>query len=215
MKIKICGLSSIESVNWAIDAGADWLGFNSFPKSPRYVPIAQMAQLAEVARGRAKIIALTVDADQATLDAIVAVAAPDIIQLHGHESPELVAEIAARYERPVMKVQGISSAEDVARAKAYDAVVDYHLFDAKPPKDATRPGGLGVTFDWALLQGLDLTKPMMLSGGLTPQNVAEAILQTRPFGVDVASGVESAPGVKDKELIERFIAASRQAEDVS
>lgn len=212
MIIKICGLSTRENIDWVVDAGAEWIGFASFPPSPRHVELSRMAELAEYARGRTKIAVLSVDPDDALLDAIMATASPDILQLHGKETPQRVAEVRARYEVPVMKVLGVSTAEDVARARLYDEVTDYFLFDAKPPKDATRPGGLGVTFDWDLLQGLDLAKPFMLSGGLRPTNVAEAINRVRPFGLDVSSGVESAPGVKDEALVRAFIANARAAQ---
>lgn len=209
-KIKICGLSTIASLGWALDARVDFVGFVSFARSPRHVDLAAMTDLAASARGRAGIVALTVDAADDHLDALVAAVQPDYLQLHGRETPERVAAIAARYCRPVIKATGVSGREDIARASAFDPLVDYHLFDAKPPKEASRPGGLGATFDWDLLAGLDLRRPFVLSGGLDPQNVAEAIHRTRPFAVDVSSGVESAPGVKDRALIEAFVAAVRE-----
>ena len=209
MRVKICGLSSEEQLDWAIDAGAEYVGLVHFGPSPRHVDLATMARLANHARGRAALVSLSVNADDATLAAIVAAMQPDILQLHGKETPERVADIRQRFGLPVMKALGISTAEDVAAAKAYTAVVDSYLFDAKPPKDATRPGGLGAVFDWSLIENLDLGRPFMLSGGLTPENVAEAVARVKPFAVDVSSGVESAPGVKSQALIDAFIQAAR------
>ncbi|WP_181708006.1 phosphoribosylanthranilate isomerase [Chthonobacter rhizosphaerae] len=204
---KICGLSTPEALDWAIDAGADGIGLVHFPKSPRHVPLEALPALAAHARGRAAVVLLTVDADDALLDALVAAAAPDILQLHGRETPERVAAVRARHGRPVMKALGIGTADDLAAAGAFESVADLLLFDAKPPKDATRPGGLGVPFDWSLLGSHRGATPFLLSGGLTPTNVADAIAAVRPAGVDVSSGVESAPGVKDGALIRAFMAA--------
>ena len=154
------------------------------------------------------------DADDATLMAIETALAPDIHQLHGHETPERVAALRARFGHPVMKAVGIGGAEDLQTAKSYQTGADWLLLDAKPPKNAILPGGNGVAFDWRLLAGLDLEKPFMVSGGLDPANVGEAIALSRPAGVDISSGVETAPGVKDPEKIRAFVAAARAAERV-
>lgn len=207
-KVKICGLTSHEAVSDAVSAGALYLGFNFFPKSPRYVAPAEAAALAaEVPPGVAKV-ALVVDADDATLDDIVGQVPLDMLQLHGKETPERVAEIRARYGLPVMKVVGIAGPEDVAKLDDYMDVADQILVDAKAPKGAVLPGGNGIAFDWRLLAGRHWTKPWMLAGGLTPANVALAIRMTGARQVDTASGVESAPGVKDAALMRAFVEAA-------
>ena len=207
VQVKICGLSTPDHVRWAVEAGARYLGFVFFPKSPRNVDIATAAALAvEVPPGIAKV-ALVVNADDAALDAILARVPVDMLQLHGSETPARVAEIRARAGLPVMKAVGIASAEDVARLDAYSAVADQLLVDAKPPKDAPLPGGTGVPFDWCLLRGTHFQRPWMLAGGLTPANVAAAVRLTGARQVDVSSGVETPPGVKDEALIRAFIAA--------
>jgi len=209
--VKICGLSTPESLEWALSAGADLVGFVHFQKSPRHLPVEAAAALARRVDGRAKTVVLTVDAADELLDQIVAAIAPDFVQLHGRESPQRVAEVRKRVGRPVIKALGIGSAEDVAAAHAYAGVADLLLYDAKPPKDASRPGGLGVTFDWSLLAAAPT--PFLLSGGLDPTNVHDAVRQVRPFGVDVSSGVESAPGVKDEARLRAFVAAARAASE--
>lgn len=207
-KVKICGLTSHEAVSDAVSAGALYLGFNFFPKSPRYVAPAEAAALAaDVPPGVAKV-ALVVDADDATLDDIVGQVPLDMLQLHGKETPERVAEIRARYGLPVMKVVGIAGPEDVAKLDDYMDVADQILVDAKAPKGAVLPGGNGIAFDWRLLAGRHWTKPWMLAGGLTPANVALAIRMTGARQVDTASGVESAPGVKDAALMRAFVEAA-------
>ncbi|WP_026785034.1 phosphoribosylanthranilate isomerase [Pleomorphomonas koreensis] len=207
--VKICGLSTPDSLEWAIAAGADLVGFVHFPKSPRHVAAEVAAALSRQARGRAKTVLLTVDAPDDLLDALVATVAPDFLQLHGRESHERVSGVRARHGRPVIKALGIGSAEDVAAAGAFAGAADLLLYDAKPPKDASRPGGLGVAFDWSLLVGAPT--PFLLSGGLDPTNVGEAVRRVRPSGVDVSSGVESAPGVKDAVRIDAFVTAARAA----
>jgi phosphoribosylanthranilate isomerase len=207
--VKICGLRTPESLEWALGAGADLVGFVQFPRSPRHVDLQAAARLAALARGRAKTVVLAVDPDDAAVDAILAAVAPDFIQLHGRESPARVAEVRRRV--PVIKALGIAGAADVTAVRAYDGVADHLLYDAKPPRDATRPGGLGQAFDWSLLDGFDVGTPVLLSGGLHPTNVGEAVVRVRPSGVDVSSGVESAPGVKDRALIEAFVEAARAA----
>ncbi len=207
--VKICGLSTPDSLEWAIAAGADLVGFVHFARSPRHVAVETAAALARQAEGRAKTVLLTVDAGDDLLASLVAAMAPDFLQLHGRESPERVAEVRARHGRPVIKALGIGSADDVAAARAFVAAAGLLLYDAKPPRDASRPGGLGVAFDWSLLTGAPT--PFLLSGGLDPTNVGEAVRQVRPAGVDVSSGVESAPGVKDEGRIGAFVTAAREA----
>ena len=209
--IKICGLSTPATLEAALDCGADMVGFVFFPPSPRNINPEQAHQLSEIAGKRAQTVALVVDADDAFLEAAIAALKPSLIQLHGKETPERVAAIRARFGLPVMKALGISTAEDFEKVGAYEEVCDRLLFDAKPPKDATRPGGNGLAFDWGLLRGRQFRKPWMLSGGLTVDTVEEAIRATQAPGIDVSSGVESAPGVKDIALIETFMARARAA----
>ncbi|WP_029351601.1 phosphoribosylanthranilate isomerase [Bosea sp. 117] len=213
--IKICGLKTQEALEAALGAGADMVGVVFFEKSPRNIDHATAAALAERARGRALVAALTVDADDAALAAIVETVRPDLLQLHGHESAERVAAIRARFGVPVMKAVGIASPADVAAARGFEPVADRLLLDAKAPPQALHPGGNGLVFDWNLIADaspkLDRVKPFMLSGGLTPENVAEALAITHAPGVDVSSGVESAPGVKDPARIVAFIQAARAA----
>ena len=207
--VKICGLSTEETLDAALASGADMVGLNFFPRSPRFVTLGRAAELAKRVAGRAEIVALVVDMDDAGIAEIVETSSPDWLQLHGKETPERVAEVAKRFGRPVMKALPIATAEDVGRTTSYMAVADRLLLDAKPPKDATRPGGLGVPFDWSLLAGFDPDIPWMLSGGLAPGNVAEAVATTGAPGVDVSSGVESALGRKEANLIRAFIANAR------
>lgn len=212
LDVKICGLKTEEAVAAALEAGADMVGFVFFPKSPRNVAIAEAALLAETARGRAIIVALAVDPDDALVAAIASGLRPDLLQLHGHESPERCAAIRAATGLPIMKAIPVAEAEDLAIVPAYVPHVDRFLFDAKPPKrpDAL-PGGNGLAFDWRLIAGLDPGRPFMLSGGLDPETVAAAITTTGVGGVDVSSGVESAPGVKDPVKIRAFVARARAA----
>jgi phosphoribosylanthranilate isomerase len=209
--IKICGLSTEPTLEAALDAGADVVGFVFFEKSPRHLSLDRARPLARQARGRAEIAVLTVDAADEALDAIVAAVAPDILQLHGRESRARVTELKQRFGLSTIKAIGVSGAGDLAAANDYAETADRLLFDAKAPKDARHPGGNGVAFDWRLLAGLDLPTPWLLSGGLDPANVAEAIAVTGARGVDVSSGVESTPGVKDVGKIRAFIAEARGA----
>jgi phosphoribosylanthranilate isomerase len=209
--VKVCGLRSFEAIDAAIDAGADMLGFVFFPPSPRHVQYTDARNLAKHVGDRALKVALTVDPDDGALKAITEALDPDILQLHGEEEPRRIAEIRSRYGRPVMKAIGVGTAADLAQADVYRFVADRILFDAKPPKDATRPGGNGAAFDWSVLSGLQLGKPYMLSGGLTAGNVARALEITRAPGVDVSSAVESAPGVKDPHRITQFVRAAKAA----
>ncbi len=208
--VKICGLSQEAEVEAAAGAGASYVGFVFFPKSPRNVSFEQAQRLAlAVPPGVAKV-ALTVNADDAFLDALTAAVALDMLQLHGGESPERVSEVKARYGLPVMKAIGVADAGDLPQIDTYSAVADQLLIDAKPPKGADLPGGNGLAFDWRLLRDRKYwTKPWMLAGGLTPENVADALRLTGARQVDVSSGVESAPGVKDAGRIADFIAQAR------
>ena len=209
--IKICGLSTAPTLDAALDAGADIVGFVFFEKSPRHIALDVATTLAERARGRARIAALTVDAPDAALEAIVAAVAPDFLQLHGRETPDRLLALRRRFSPAMIKAIGVSGAGDVAAAELYAAAADRLLFDAKAPDNARHPGGNGVAFDWRLLAGLRSPRPWLLSGGLDPGNVAEAIAATGARGVDVSSGVESAPGVKDIGRIRAFVAAAREA----
>jgi phosphoribosylanthranilate isomerase len=209
--VKICGLRTQDTLDAALDAGADMVGFVFFPPSPRNVTPAEATALAQRVRGRASKVALTVDADDATLAAIVEALDPDLLQLHGHESAQRVGAVKAAFGRPVMKVLPIETGNDLRAIDTYRAVADRLLFDARPPRGATRPGGLGTAFDWHLLEGIDPGLPFMLSGGLTSANVGEALRITRAPGVDVSSGVERAPGEKDIDKIRAFIRAAREA----
>jgi phosphoribosylanthranilate isomerase len=213
MDIKICGLRTEEALAAALAGGASHVGFIFFPKSPRNIEPAEAGRLRRLASGKAKAVAVTVDAGDATLDGIVEAMAPDMLQLHGSESPARVTEIKARYGLPVMKALSIREKSDLDSVTAYAGVADRLLFDAKPPKGTELPGGNGMAFDWRLLEGIEPAIPYMLSGGLNVANIAEALAVARPSGIDISSGVESAPGVKDVRLIEAFfraVAAARE-----
>jgi phosphoribosylanthranilate isomerase len=191
------------------------VGFVFFPPSPRHLSLQLARELGHQVKRRALKVALTVDADDAMLDNIMDALSPDILQLHGKESVARLRDIKQKFGRPVMKALPVETSADLAALPGYAAVADRILFDARPPKDATRPGGLGAAFDWRLLEKLDLDVPYMVSGGLHAGNVAEALRLTRAGGVDVSSGIESAPGVKDPELIKAFIRASRATPELS
>jgi phosphoribosylanthranilate isomerase len=206
--VKICGLSSPETLLAAIGAGADMAGFVFFEKSPRHIDLETARTLGLMAQGRIAKVALTVDAGDSALEEIVDALAPDMLQLHGKESPARVAAAKARFGLPVIKAVGVAAAGDVAAAQAYQGVADVLLFDAKPAPGAAVPGGAGVAFDWDLLRGISDTK-WMLSGGLDAGNVAEALRRTGAPAVDVSSGVERERGVKDSALIEKFVSAVR------
>ena len=207
--VKICGLKTPETLAAALDAGADMVGFVFFPKSPRHIDLTTAETLGRQAAGRALKVALTVDADDTALAAIIAALHPDLLQLHGHETPDRVAAVRARFGLPVMKAIGVATADDLKDVQAFAAVSDRILFDAKAPKDAAHPGGNGLAFDWSLITGLDLSIPSMVSGGLDPANVAEALRRTGAQGVDVSSGVETAPGQKDPAKITAFVQAAK------
>lgn len=209
--IKICGLKTPEAVNKAVDRGATHIGFIFFPKSPRHIEPDLAGRVADAVRGQAKIVAVTVDADNDDLDEIVDLLKPDMLQLHGSESPERVLTIRALYGLPVMKAFAVREASDLEKIEPYIGIVDRFLFDAKPPKGSDLPGGNGVSFDWRLMQSLDAGVNYMLSGGLNKDNIGEALAVTRAPGIDVSSGVESAPGVKEIGLIDAFFDAIREA----
>jgi phosphoribosylanthranilate isomerase len=207
--VKVCGLSTPETLDVAVDAGADMVGFVFFPPSPRHLGLDTARALGKHVRRRAVKVALTVDADDATLADIVEALQPDILQLHGRETVARLRDIKQKFGLQVMKALAVETAADLASLPLYAAVADRILFDARAPKEATRPGGLGAVFDWHVLENLDLELPFMVSGGLNADNVAEAVRATRAGGVDVSSGVERAPGIKDPEMIRNFIRAAR------
>lgn len=220
LDVKICGLKTPEAVGAALSGGASHVGFIFFPKSPRNVDPGEAGRLRAMARGPStagqkaraqgegvKAVAVTVDADDAALDAIVKAMSPDMLQLHGSETPERVAAVKARYGLPVMKALSVREAGDLEAIALYRGVADRFLLDAKPPVGSELPGGNGLPFDWRLLAGLDAGVDYMLSGGLNAANIGEALRLTNPPGIDISSGVESAPGVKDAALIENFFRA--------
>jgi phosphoribosylanthranilate isomerase len=217
LTIKICGLSTPETMRAALDAGADMIGLNFHPLSPRFVDLEKAAALAAFARGRALVVALAVDPTDEALQAILRRVNADMVQLHGTETPERVGEVRRRFRLPVLKAIGVGSEADLAIVRAHLGIADHILLDAKPPKGAAYPGGHGRTFNWTLLAKLGADAPFMLSGGLTSGNVREAVATVRAMGlklegVDVSSGVESAPGRKDENKMRDFIAAARGLE---
>lgn len=211
-EVKICGLSTADTMAAALDAGADYVGLVFFPRSPRHVSFDQARALADQARGRARIVALTVDAPDDELQAIMGALKPDFIQAHGAESPARVEEITRQFA-PVIKAIAVKSADDIAAAREFRDRAEMVLFDAKAPEtlENALPGGNGLSFDWSLLSADGRPRRFMLSGGLNPENVARAIAMTRAPIVDVSSGVESHPGLKDARLIRNFIEAARSA----
>lgn len=212
--VKICGLSTRETLDVALGAGADMVGFVFFPPSPRHLSLETARALGKQAKGRAAKVALTVDADDAALSNIVETLQPDLLQLHGKETIARLRDVKAKFGLPVMKAIAVETPADLAVLPGFAGVADRILFDARAPKDATRPGGLGAVFDWHVLEKLDLKLPFMVSGGLNPDNVAEAVRVTRAGGVDVSSGVERSPGHKDPEMILKFIRAARSSEEL-
>ncbi len=209
--IKICGLTQPDTLEAAIRARADHAGFNFFPPSPRFLPLADARELAARAEGRIGRVGVFVDADDGAIADAVAAACLDAIQLHGSEAPERAAQVKARFGLPVWKVISVASATDVAKAIAYAGAADFILFDAKTPKGAALPGGMGLAFDWSLVAGWKGPLPSGLAGGLNPDNVAEAVRLAGASMVDTSSGVESAPGIKDAGRIAAFCAAARSA----
>jgi phosphoribosylanthranilate isomerase len=210
--IKICGLKTPETLEVALESGADMVGFVFFGPSPRNLDLPTARSLGERVNGRAGKVALTVDATDETLFDIIAALKPDMLQLHGTETPDRVVTVRTRFGLPVMKALPISERGDLSPIRLYANVADRLIFDARAPEAATRPGGLGKPFDWTLLKGIDVGIPYMLSGGLDANNVAEAIRVTGAPGVDVSSGVESSPGMKDADKIRAFIRAARSAD---
>ena len=209
IKIKICGLTDPADIPAAILAGASYVGFVFFPKSPRHLELEAAAFMAASVPVGIMKVALTVDADDAMLDTLTGQVPLDMLQLHGSETPERVAEVKSRYGLPVMKAVGIADAGDLPQLKTYGRVADQLLVDAKPPKGADRPGGNAMAFDWTLIAGRRWPVPWMLAGGLTPENVAQAVRLTGARQVDVSSGVESAPGVKDADKMRAFVEAAQ------
>jgi phosphoribosylanthranilate isomerase len=212
--VKICGLSTRETLDVALDAGADMVGFVFFSPSPRHLSLEAARDLGQRVNRRAAKVALTVDADDATLENIVEALQPDILQLHGSETAARLCDIKRKFALPVMKAIAVATSADLAALPGYAAVADRILFDARAPKEATRPGGLGAAFNWHVLENLDPDVPFMVSGGLHAGNVAAAVRVTRAGGVDVSSGVERTPGIKDPEMIRAFIRAARATEEL-
>lgn len=212
VQVKICGIRTEAALSAAAEAGADYVGFVFFPKSPRHIDLETARELAAIARGRIRTVALLVDATDAELDDIMSAVDPDLIQLHGTETPERVAEIRIRAARPVLKAVKVATAADIVAASAFPAA-DMFLFDAKPARNTALPGGNGVPFDWPLLAQTPPDRPFMLSGGLTADNIAEAVRLTGALAVDTSSGVERAPGEKDPAAIRRFVEAAKAADE--
>lgn len=209
MKVKICGVRTREIVDTAVDAGADYVGLVFFPKSPRHIAPEAARPLAELALGRIETVAVLVDPDDALVDEILATVRPSLLQLHGSEPPERAAAIKSRSGLRVIKAIGVATADDVGKASAYWGIADMILFDTKAPAGSDLPGGHGLTFDWRALAGPSVERPFALSGGLDADNVWEALVATSADMVDVSSGVERAPGVKDPDLLRRFIQAAK------
>ena len=210
VQVKICGINSAAAADTVLRAGADFGGLVFFPKSPRHLALEEGRALADRLRGRLRLAALVVDASDDMLEAIAKGIKPDFFQLHGQEDAARATEIRGRFGLPLIKAISVAGPDDFAKAAAYDGVADYLLFDAKPSAGATRPGGHGAAFDWRLMQGRQLAQPWFLAGGLAPENVARAIAASGAEMVDVSSGVESAPGIKDETRIADFIAAAKQ-----
>lgn len=213
LTVKICGLNTTEALDAALDAGADMVGFVFFPPSPRHLGLEAARVLGQRVQGRAGKVALTVDANDQTLFDIVEALQPDMLQLHGKETPDRVVAVRTRFGLPVMKALPIAERADLSPVRLYAQVADRLLFDARPPRKATRPGGLGLRFDWMLLKGIKPGVPFMLSGGLDAGNVTEALKITHAPGVDVSSGVESKPGKKDPAKIREFVRAAKGGEE--
>ena len=215
IQVKICGINSLEAADAAIRSGADFVGLAFHPASPRFLRPDLARMLAERMRGRTRLVALFSNASDDALAAAIGVAKPDLLQLHGSETPERVATLRARFGVEIIKAVAIADASDVARARAYADAADWLLFDAKAPVHADRPGGHGVAFDWQLLRGRTFSRPWFLCGGLTPENVGRAIATSGATAVDVSSGVETSPGAKNPALIADFIASARAAQFAS
>ena len=210
-QVKICGLKTLDALDAALAGGADYVGLVFFPPSPRNISPDAAKELAAKARGRAKVVALMVDPDDALVKQVVTAVDPDLIQLHGEETPERVREIKRLSGKAIIKAIKVETVADTRQADPYASIADMILFDARPPAGSSRPGGHGSPFDWSILKGVDVDGPFMLSGGLTPDNVGEAIRATGAQIVDVSSGVERRPGEKDPALISRFLKAAKGA----
>lgn len=210
IQVKICGLSTFDSVRVAVKAGADYIGFVLFNRSPRFVTPRRAAELGGCARNGTSKVGLVVDADDSDLDAAVSQGNFDMLQLHGNETPERIAEIRAKFGLPVIKALAIADASDVAASHAYEQAADMLLFDARPPADADRPGGNAVCFDWRLLSAQSWPIPWMLAGGLNAENLQDAVGQSGATRVDVSSGVEDRPGVKNNDMIREFLDAAKR-----
>jgi phosphoribosylanthranilate isomerase len=213
VRVKVCGLSTPETVRAAVDGGADFIGLVFFAKSPRNVTVQRAADLASIAKAAGVgVVAVTVDAPSILLDEISAVVAPDVFQLHGSETPDWTAEVRDLTSTAVMRALRVAEVSDLEAADAFEGAADYLMFDAKAPPGAVAPGGNGAAFDWSILAGRAFSTPWFLAGGLNPANIGQALVQSGAGRVDVSSGVESAPGVKDPFLIEAFLKAVRRAE---
>jgi phosphoribosylanthranilate isomerase len=211
VQAKICGVTSAEAVQAALGGGAAFLGFNFFGKSPRYLTPEAAGRLAEPVRGKLKIVAVMVDPTDAEVDRVAQALRPDLVQLHGSETPSRARAVAQRASAGVIKVLPVAEAADLAAAGDFDPIADHLMFDTKAPKDADRPGGLGLAFDWTLLSGRRFRRPWLLAGGLDPWNLAQAVQQSGAPIVDVSSGVERGPGLKDPALIAAFLDAAKRA----
>jgi phosphoribosylanthranilate isomerase len=209
VKTKICGISTPEAVTAALDGGAGWLGFMFFAKSPRNLAPDAAARLAQPVRGQARIVAVLVDPDDGEVDRVAQVLKPDLIQLHGAETPARARAIGVRAGAGIIKALPVSEASDLARAGEYESVVEHLMFEGRPAPDADRPGGGGQAFDWTLLAGRSFQRPWFLAGGLDPWNLSEAVQQSGAPLVDVSSGVERGPGLKDPALIRAFLDAAK------
>ncbi len=209
--VKICGINSPVAADAAVAAGADFCGLVFHAASPRNVNTEQAASLAARMRGRAKIVALLADASDEEIATVMRAVQPDMLQLHGSETPERVAGLRAHFGVDVIKAIAIADASDLASVRVYEMAADMLLFDAKAPASATRQGGHGAAFDWKILKGRSFARPWLLAGGLHAENVARALGASDAPGVDVSSGVESAPGIKSAEMIRNFVAAARAA----
>jgi phosphoribosylanthranilate isomerase len=210
-QVKICGINSVESADAAVRAGVDFAGLVFFPASPRNLSHEQGKSLAERMRGHARLVALMVNANDEEIGAVVKAVRPDFLQFHGSESPERVGAVRSQFGVPVIKALAIADAADLARAVSYADAAEMFLFDAKAPANAARPGGHGAAFDWQLLRGRSFSRPWLLAGGLSANNVARAIASSDAPGVDVSSGVETAPGIKSAQMISDFVSAARSA----
>lgn len=210
VSIKICGITSPRMAEEVVALGCEYLGMVFYPRSPRNVTPAQAGEITRAAARRLKTVAVTVDADDALIDAIVKAAAPDAIQLHGNEPPERLPVLRARHPSlSIIKAISVRTSDDIAAARRYEPLADMLLFDAKPPQGSDLPGGNGLAFDWMLLQNRDIGLPWFLSGGLNSENVGEALRMSGAKMVDISSSVESAPGVKDAALMRAFVEAAR------